>query len=91
MSLLQKLKFKRNDIFIGFRNSTGKWLDAYVINVEKRDESMFSTEVIDTFKKLGTYENFTSLHAPIKIGEEVVGLLCLENFSARLFLKNHKI
>ena len=50
LNLLRLLEFSSSDLFIGFKGATGKSLDNYIVNVEKRDESKFSAETIDVFK-----------------------------------------
>ena len=83
--LLKKLKFKEEDIFIGFRHDEGIYLDSYIHHFEKRDDSKFDLETLETFKALGTYEDFASLHAAVKIEDKIVGLVCMENFSTKSF------
>lgn len=83
--LLRQLKFSIDDLFIDFKGTKGKHLDPHIIHVDKRDDSKFDKKTLDIFKQLGTYENFYSLHAPIKVGDEVVGLVCFENFSDQSF------
>lgn len=87
---LKKLKFNRQDAFIDFSCSDIAAIDAYEVHIQKRDESKFSKETIETFKQLGTYENFTSMYAPIQADGVNFGLLCLENFGKQSFSKRSK-
>jgi polar amino acid transport system substrate-binding protein len=83
--LLKKLKFKEEDIFIGFRHDEGMHLDSYIHKFDKRDDSKFDFETLEIFKALGTYEKFVSLHGAVKIEDRIVGLVCIENFSTMVF------
>lgn len=85
LNLLERLKFKKSEAFIGYHNSEGEHLDSYVVRIDKRDDHLFNDETIETFKQLGTYEKFISLYAPIKVGHETVGLICFENFKNQCF------
>lgn len=79
--LLKKLSFNKDEAFIDFECYDTSSIDAYQIYISKRDDSQFSEDVIKTFKELGTYSDFSSLYAPIKVNGVNLGLICLENFS----------
>lgn len=79
--LLQKLEFTKEEFFIGFECYDITSIDAYEFYTFKRDDNKFSKEILDVFKKLGTYSDFTSLYAPIQVEGVNIGLICLENFS----------
>ncbi|MBU3188411.1 HD-GYP domain-containing protein [Clostridium bowmanii] len=87
---LQKLVFNRSDAFIDYECSDVSNIDAYQIYIEKRDDTKFTKEVIETFKELGTYANFISLYAPVQVEGINVGLLSLECFNGTEFSKNSK-
>lgn len=87
---LKQLAFNREDAFIDFECSDTASIDAYEIYIEKRDDSKFDEEVINIFKELGTYSNFTSLYAPIQVDGINVGLICLECFNGNGFSKTSK-
>jgi len=87
---LQKLVFNRSDAFIDYECSDVSRIDAYQIYIEKRDDSKFTKEVIETFKELGTYSDFISLYAPIQVEGVNIGLLSLECFNKTDFSKNSK-
>lgn len=91
VELLHRLEFNAADMFVGFESCKDETTDAYCLSIEQRDESRFSEEIIETFKRLGTYENFQSLYAPIKFEEKKIGLICLDNFSKVPFSKNSKL
>jgi len=88
--LLKKLVFKRSDAFNDFECSDVSSIDAYQIYINKRDETKFTKEMIDVFKELGTYSNFTSLYAPVQVDGLNVGLLSLDRFNRTDFSKNSK-
>jgi HD superfamily phosphodiesterase len=79
--LLQKLEFSKDEFFIGFECYDVASIDTYEVYISKRDDSKFSKETLDIFKKLGTYSDFSSLYAPIQVEGINIGLICLENFS----------
>lgn len=91
MDTLKRLKFNVKDAFIDFESTDDQLIDSYEVHIRKRDDAAFSEDVITTFKALGTYENFRSLYAPVKLGNKKVGLICLENFSDQTFSKNSKL
>ncbi len=91
IGILNRLKFSTADMFVGFDSSLDETIDAYSFVTEQRDDSKFSKETIETFKLLGTYENFESLYAPIKYDEKKIGLICLDNFSKLSFSCNSKL
>jgi len=88
--ILQKLSFNKNDAFIDFDCSYASSIDAYEVYIEKRDESKFDEEILDAFKELGTFSNFTSLYAPIQVNGLNVGLICLERFNGKGYSKTAK-
>ncbi|MGB3368261.1 MAG: HD-GYP domain-containing protein [Acidaminobacteraceae bacterium] len=90
MEELSKLKFTVDEAFIDFESPISQLIDSYEISVARRDESLFSSETIQIFKNLGTYENFRSLYAPIFLGYKKIGIICLENFSGKHFSVNSK-
>lgn len=88
LETLKKLAFKKDEFFIGFEYSDVSNIEVYQTYVEKRDDSKFTEEILEVFKKLGTYSNFTTLYAPIRIEGENVGLMCLECFNNKGFSEN---
>lgn len=78
---LKKLSFNKKEMFIGFECGINKNIQAYEAYIGERESSNFSQETIDIFKKLGTYEKFTTLYAPIQVEGENIGMICLENFN----------
>lgn len=91
MSELSKLKFTADEAFVDFKSPMSQLIDAYEIVVDKRDDSLFDLETIQTFKNLGTYNNFRSLYSPIFLGSQKIGIICLENFSEKSFSLNSKL
>jgi len=87
---LKKLVFNRTDAFIDYECSDVSRIDAHQIYIEKRDDTKFSKEMIDIFKKLGTYSKFTSLYAPVQVEGVNVGLISLDVFNRTDFSKNSK-
>lgn len=94
MKILEKLTFNEEDLFIGFEVNREGNIEVYEFFNKQRDDSKFSTEIIKTFKELGTYTEFTSLYAPIQVDGMNIGLLCCERFdgdrydlSSKLILK----
>ncbi len=83
LELLQRLSFSKDEAFIDFECYNSSDINANEIYISKRDDSKFSEAVVQTFKELGTYENFYSLYAPIKVNGVNVGLICLENFDGQ--------
>jgi HD-GYP domain-containing protein (c-di-GMP phosphodiesterase class II) len=83
--LLKKLSFTKDNIFIGFEIFNIHHIEAYENYVDKRIDEKFTPDMIDAFKKLGTYSNFVSIYAPIVYNSEPIGLLSLENFEKKEF------
>lgn len=90
LELLEKLPFFRENDFDDYGSSPDQEIDAYMVYVQKRDDTMFSKETIEVFKALGTYSEFVTLYAPIKVNNTKVGILCLENFTQKSFSENAK-
>lgn len=90
LEILQQLIFDRKDAFFDYHCSDIAKIEAYEIYIEKRDEIKFSQDMIDIFKKLGTYTNFTCLYAPIQVEGLNVGLICFECFNKNGFSKASK-
>jgi polar amino acid transport system substrate-binding protein len=88
MSVLQKLEFDKKEFFIGFECQNVSNIEVYQTYVKERNDTKFNKELIKVFKELGTYSNFTTLYAPIKVNNENVGLICLERFDERGFSPN---
>lgn len=80
LTILDRLSFTDTDLFIGFEYHDIDHIKAYQNYILKRDDSKFSEEILDTFKALGTYENFTSLYAPLVYDRQIIGLISLEKF-----------
>lgn len=85
---LEKLTFNKNDVFIGFECPEVTSINTYQTYVEKRDDTKFTKEVVEIFKELGTYSDFTTSYAPIRVESENVGLICLEAFNKTGFSQN---
>ncbi|MFZ5969060.1 MAG: HD-GYP domain-containing protein [Bacillota bacterium] len=79
--ILKKLSFTKEEVFIGYECAVKDSIESYEVFVSKRDDTKFSQEIIEVFKSLGTYENFSSIYAPIQIEGEHIGIICLENFN----------
>lgn len=90
IDLLNRLHFTDANIFIGYEVKTIDQIEAYVTYVERRDETRFSADLIEVFKKLGTYENFVSLYAPLMYNHKIIGLISLESFTQKKFSKSAK-
>jgi len=88
LETLKKLAFNKDEFFIGFEYSDVSNIEVYQTYVKKRDDSKFTEEILEVFKKLGTYSDFTTLYAPIRIEGENVGLMCLECFNNKGFSEN---
>jgi len=88
--LLSRLSFGPDEVFLDFEVGSGTGIDAFESRVEGRDEKAFPPEIIQTFKALGTYSGFISLHAPIQVEGRIIGLICLENFSGQGFSRLSK-
>lgn len=88
--VLKNLTFSKEDAFIDFKSEPSQIIDAYQVLIQKREDSRFSAEAIDIFKRLGTYEAFISLYAPIKFDDVKIGIICLENFDDLRFSDNSK-
>ncbi|MBB6215355.1 polar amino acid transport system substrate-binding protein [Anaerosolibacter carboniphilus] len=89
--LLSQLAFSKDEAFIDFESSPNQMIDAYQVNIKKRDDALFSENQIDIFKQLGTYSDFASLYAPIKFDELKIGLLCIENFDEKMFSETSRL
>ncbi len=85
LDILKKLTFNKKEFFIGFEYSDVSNIEVYQTYVEKRDDNKFTKEILEVFKKLGTYSDFTTLYAPIRIEGQNVGLMCLECFNKKGF------
>lgn len=85
IEVLKKLVFKKEDAFVDYQCSAVSSIEAYEINVEERDETKYSKEMIDIFKKLGTYNDYTSLYAPIQVDGLNVGIICFDCFNKKGF------
>ncbi len=91
LELLKKLNLSKTDAFLDFDSSETQIIDSFQVKVLKRDESKFTKEIIDVYKKLGIYENYISLYAPIKLESTKVGLICFENFEIENFSLESRI
>lgn len=80
LTILNRLSFTDMDLFIGFECHDIDHIKAYQNYISKRDDSKFSEEILRTFKALGTYEDFTSLYAPLVYDRQIIGLISLEKF-----------
>lgn len=89
--LLSQLTFSKDEAFIDFESYSTQAIDAYQVNITKRDDSLFSERQINIFKQLGTYSDFASLYAPIKCEGLKVGLLCIENFDEKTFSETSRL
>ena len=90
MEILKKLIFKREDAFCEYKLSDISNIEAYEICVKKRDDRKYSKEIINIFKELGTYKNYTSLYAPIQVDGLNVGIICFDCFNKSKFSKKSK-
>jgi len=90
LALLNKLAFNDENVFIGFEKAHEGEIEAYETYMKKRNETMFSKEIIDVFHKLGTYSNFVAIYAPILYNGKPVGILSFENFKKKKFSPQSK-
>ncbi len=90
IEILKRLVFKKEDAFIDYECSPFSSIEAYEIHVEERDDKKYSKEMIDIFKKLGTYDSFISLYAPIQVEGLNVGIICFDCFNRKGFSKTSK-
>ncbi len=90
LNTIKNLEFSKSDIHVGFEGIKENEIDAYESCVNKRDEEKMSIETINILKKLGTYSNFKSLYAPIKVNGVNIGIICLDNFNNLGFNKDSK-
>lgn len=79
--LLSRISFGVDEAFIDFECSSVHEIEALQIHIKARDARLFDSEMIAVFKALGTFENFTSLYAPVQHEGLNIGMICLENFS----------
>lgn len=91
MTVLKKLSFKEEDLFIGFEVNAPGVIEAYEFYNKQRDDSRFTTEEIQIFKALGTYNEFTSLYTPIQVDGANVGLICCERFDGQPYPESSKL
>ncbi|SHI85389.1 HD-GYP domain, c-di-GMP phosphodiesterase class II (or its inactivated variant) [Geosporobacter subterraneus DSM 17957] len=89
--LLSQLTFSKDEAFIDFESTPTQMIDAYQVSIKRRDDTLFSEKQIDIFKKLGTYSDFASLYAPIKLDELKIGLICIENFDEKVFSETSRL
>jgi len=87
---MEMMVFHKDDAFIDFDSPDDQDIDAFEVVIKERDVSKFSPELIQAMKILGTYEKFTSLYAPIKVGNQKIGILFLENFSGKRYSEESK-
>lgn len=90
LDLLKKLSFTKDDLFIGFECTDIDTIESYENYILKRDETKFSSEIIEVFKAIGTYEKFTSLFAPLQYEDMLIGLISLERFDDKHFSDQSK-
>jgi polar amino acid transport system substrate-binding protein len=91
MELLKELSFSKDEAFIDYDSPLTQEIDAYQVNIGKRDDSLFSKRQIEIIKKLGTYSDYASLYAPINLDNVKIGLLCLENFDKKMFSETSRM
>ncbi len=84
-AVLSRLAFGVEEAFVDFECSSVHEIVARQIQIKSRDPELFDSETIAIFKALGTYENFTSLYAPVQSDGINIGMICLENFSGNPF------
>jgi len=84
-AVLSRLSFGIEEAFVDFECSSVHEIVARQIHIKSRDAELFDSETIAVFKALGTYENFTSLYAPVQADGLNIGMICLENFSGNPF------
>lgn len=90
MGVLGRLAFGKEIAFLDFECRDNAAINAYESWIQGRDEVKFTPEAIETFKALGTYSGFVSLHAPIQVAGRNIGIICLENFEGRGFSRVSK-
>jgi len=90
MSLLSELEFDIDSLFIGFEVEDHSKIQVYEFYNSKRDDTKFTKREIEIFKALGTYNEFTSIYAPIILENETIGLLCFERFDGLSYSASSK-
>lgn len=83
--VLSRLAFGKEAAFVDFECFSVHEIVARQIHIKTRDPEFFDPDTMAVFKALGTYENFTSLYAPVQAEGINVGMICLENFSGDPF------
>ena len=87
MELLNHIHFTKEDLFIGFECTEFSEIQSYQNYIARRDDRQFTSDNLDIFKQLGTYENFTTLYAPLLYDHTLIGLISLERFKNEPFSK----
>lgn len=90
IGLLSELEFDIDSLFIGFEVDDHKKIHVYEFYNRKRDDAKFTEREIEIFKALGTYNEFTSIYAPIILENETIGLLCFERFDGLSYSSSSK-
>ncbi len=91
MSLLKELEFTIDSLFIGFEVDDHSKVNVYEFHNNKREDCKFNAREVEVFKALGTYDEFTSIYAPIIHEKKTVGLLCFERFDGESYTNSSKL
>ncbi|WP_243425662.1 HD-GYP domain-containing protein [Clostridium paridis] len=89
-SIIKSLELSVDEAFNDYECSSFSDIDAYEVHISERNDSRYSEETIEIFKKLGTYTDFTCLYAPIHVNGMNLGVICLDNFNKTGFSKMSK-
>lgn len=84
-AVLSGLSFSKEDLFVDFECSTEMGIQTRQVLIQQRDACRFDPETLEIFKALGTEGGFASLYAPLKAYGNIIGLICLENFTNKRF------
>jgi HD-GYP domain len=89
-NIIKRLELSIDEAFNDYKCSSFSDIDAYEVHISQRNDSRYSNETIEIFKKLGTYTDFTCLYAPIHVNGVNLGVICLDNFNKTGFSKMSK-
>ncbi len=79
--ILKEIKFKKGDALVDILQKDIKNIEAYVDKVSNRVNECQSHKTKELLKKLGTYEDFISLYAPLVVENKVKGMISVDNFN----------
>ncbi|MBI9014713.1 MAG: HD-GYP domain-containing protein [Clostridiales bacterium] len=77
---LRCLSFHKDDAFAEYVSPEHQEIESYEVVIKERNLELFTDEMIEAMKVLGTLSNFISLYAPIRVNNTKIGILCFDNF-----------